>query len=314
MFRRQAFTGFLDKLLKDSAEYAKELGDRLKDRVFAEIIPQFAKGLIADMRVKGINDRDDAALAMVFSGTMTFLMPTYNGGLLSQETDSCQFLATYAIPDRYLALGFDRLTRDVDDRTQALVFLDFKSLEVRHLGSIYEGLLEFKLRIAGEKLAVTKEKGKEVLDSCDLGQSNSIKPVVSPASWPSGRRRPGPPLRRWPSGHGRTPTAAAATRARGADRHPPWRGCGGWCDSVRPADPSGATAQRPRTPATQVFHGRRHAAGGTRGRPTAPCGPDRRCPSATVAHPGHGSCRRSRPRDGRPTRPRVPSAARGHNS
>ena len=30
------------------------------------------------------------------------------------------------------------------------------------------------------------------LDSCDLGQSNSIKPVVSPASWPSGRRRPGP--------------------------------------------------------------------------------------------------------------------------
>ena len=33
---------------------------------------------------------------------------------------------------------------------------------MRHLGSIYEGLLEFKLRIAGEKLAVTKEEGKEV--------------------------------------------------------------------------------------------------------------------------------------------------------
>ena len=42
------------------------------------------------------------------------------------------------------------------------MFIDFKSLGVRHLGSIYEGLLEFKLRIAGEKLAVTKEKGKEV--------------------------------------------------------------------------------------------------------------------------------------------------------
>jgi hypothetical protein len=70
MIRREAFTGFLDKLLKDSAEYAKELGDRLKDRVFVEIFPQFAKGLIADMRVKGSNDFDDAALAMVFSGTM----------------------------------------------------------------------------------------------------------------------------------------------------------------------------------------------------------------------------------------------------
>jgi hypothetical protein len=242
MFRQQAFTGFLTDLLKNSADYAKELGDRLKDRVFEDIFLQFAKGFIADMRTKGVSDLDDAALATVFSGTMTFLyrlmfilyaeslellpvhevhgyrehslyrmkheiadaggtvldespdklgkhyktgstelydrlkalftvidqgsdelnMPTYNGGLFSQETDSGQFLATYAIPDGYLALGLDRLTRDVDDRTKALVFIDFKSLGVRHLGSIYEGLLEFKLQIAREKLAVTKEKGKEV--------------------------------------------------------------------------------------------------------------------------------------------------------
>ena len=50
LFRRQAFTGFLDMLLKQSAEYAKALGDRLKDRVFVDIFPQFAKGFIADMR------------------------------------------------------------------------------------------------------------------------------------------------------------------------------------------------------------------------------------------------------------------------
>jgi hypothetical protein len=73
MFRREAFSGFLDKLLKDSTEYAKELGDRLKDRVFEEIFPQFAKGFIADMRAKGINDLNDATMATVFSGTMTFL-------------------------------------------------------------------------------------------------------------------------------------------------------------------------------------------------------------------------------------------------
>lgn len=40
--------------------------------------------------------------------------------------------------------------------------IDFKSLGVRQLGSLYEGLLEFNLRIADQKLAVTKEKGKEV--------------------------------------------------------------------------------------------------------------------------------------------------------
>jgi len=242
MFRQQAFTGFLDKLLKDSAAYAKELGDRLKDRVFEEIFAQFAKGFIADMRAKGLSDLNEETLATVFSGTMTFLyrlifilyaeslellplhdlrgygdlsldrmkqeiaevggtlrdasperlsqhyrvdstalydrlqalfrvidqgsdelnMPTYDGGLFSPETDTGRFLTTYAIPDRYLALGFDWLTRDVDDHIKALVFIDFKSLGVRHLGSIYEGLLEFKLRIAEEKLAVTKEKGKEV--------------------------------------------------------------------------------------------------------------------------------------------------------
>ena len=42
------------------------------------------------------------------------------------------------------------------------VSVDYKSLGVRQLGSIYEGLLEFRVRIAGEKLAVVKEKGREV--------------------------------------------------------------------------------------------------------------------------------------------------------
>src|SRR5262249_29400470 len=70
---QQAFTGFLDDLLKNSTDYAKELGDRLKDRVFVEIFPQFAKGFIADMRTKGVSKFDEEALATVFSGTMTFL-------------------------------------------------------------------------------------------------------------------------------------------------------------------------------------------------------------------------------------------------
>src|SRR6266508_1746010 len=88
LFRRQSFTGFLDTLLKNSADYAKELGERLKDRVFVEIFPQFAKGFIADMRAKHPHPgaarlpsptpgREDGGegptLEEVFSGTMTFL-------------------------------------------------------------------------------------------------------------------------------------------------------------------------------------------------------------------------------------------------
>ena len=242
MFRKQAFMGFLDRVRQQSQEYAKELGERLKDRVFVSIFPEFAQGFIADMRAKGITTFTPEQLNTVFTGTLTFLyrlmfvlyaeslelvpindergygmisvkrlkheiakvggivqdeapaklhahyspkrtdlyqqltdvftvidrgdptvnMPTYNGGLFNPASPSGQFLAMYAIPDRYLARGLDRLARDVDSRTQALVMIDFKSLGVRQLGSIYEGLLEFKLNIASEKLAVTKEKGKEV--------------------------------------------------------------------------------------------------------------------------------------------------------
>ena len=77
---------------------------------------------------------------------------------------------------------------------------------------------------AGALSLSIEQKINNLLDSCDLGQSNRIKPVLSPASWQIGRRRYGPPSRRWTIGHGRTPTAAAATRALVADRHPQWSG------------------------------------------------------------------------------------------
>ncbi len=242
MFRREAFTGFLDKVLKESAEYAKKLGENLKSRVFTEIFPEFAKGFIANMRGQGVRQFDDATLAQVFSGTMTLLyrlmfalyaesldllpvreepgygeaslnrikkeiggvggiaesvvkdklrggysptstalydhlkilfgmvdkgaeefnLPTYNGGLFSPDTPTGQFLNTYAVPDAYLAVGLDRLARDEDTRRQELVWVDFKSLGVRQLGSIYEGLLEFKLKIADQDLVIVKDNNREV--------------------------------------------------------------------------------------------------------------------------------------------------------
>ena len=97
-------------------------------------------------------------------------MPLYNGGLFitkpgaddrTQEGETARFLASHKIPDRYLALGLDLLARDVDDKRQDLVFIDYKSLGVRQLGSIYEGLLEFRVRIAEEKMAVVKRKNTE---------------------------------------------------------------------------------------------------------------------------------------------------------
>ena len=80
------------------------------------------------------------------------------------EADSARFLNAHKVPDRHLARAIDLLARDPDPKRQDLVRLDYKSLGVRHLGSIYEGLPEFKLRIADKKLGVKKTKGREVFE------------------------------------------------------------------------------------------------------------------------------------------------------
>jgi TaqI-like C-terminal specificity domain/Eco57I restriction-modification methylase len=242
----------LDQLLLYSEEYAKELGERLKDRVFEDIFPHLAAGFIDFIRQRdGVHSEiTQETLNTVYEGTLTLLyrllfllyaesrdllpvkevrgyfeasftklkqevadaagtiedevedkvkkhyredenrlydtlsrvfrvldkgdpalnVPVYNGGLFlsdpeakdgSPEADAARFLKETKVPDRFLARAIDLLARDEDRKRHDLVFIDFKSLGVRQLGSIYEGLLEFKLRIADRKLAITKQKGRE---------------------------------------------------------------------------------------------------------------------------------------------------------
>lgn len=259
-FRAQAFapvaedkpdTCWLDTVVQGSRDYAKGLGERLKNRIFIDIFPRLAEGFLADRRGrldrKGQPSEDE--LKETFEATLTLLyrllfllyaesrdllpvreapyldaslkrlkgevaeragvaesqvperlqkaysdketklydrltrlfgvmdqgdsllnVPTYNGGLFLTSPDAAsearehriaRFLVEHKVPDRFLALAIDRLARDPDDKTCGLVFIDYKSLEVRHLGSIYEGLLEFRLRIADEDLATATEKKKE---------------------------------------------------------------------------------------------------------------------------------------------------------
>ena len=250
--REQALS-FLDLLLAESEDYAKELGERLKERVFKQVFPHLAEGFIASIRKRDGKGADlsQAALDEVFQGTLTLLyrllfllyaesrnllpakevrgyfeasitklkremadaagpiadkvegtlrktyrddsyalydrlarlfavvdrgdpalnVPKYNGGLFltqpqagddNPEARAARFLAATKVSDRDLACALNHLVRDEDPKRHDLVFIDFKSLGVRQLGSIYEGLLEFKVRSAPHKLAVTKEKGREV--------------------------------------------------------------------------------------------------------------------------------------------------------
>src|SRR6266849_6515423 len=263
---------FLDSLVNESERYARELGERLKDRGFSEIFPHFARGFILYARraaqlPTGLNalpaEERNRLLEPFFSGTLTFLyrllfllyaesrdllpvrevrgyheksleklkreiaakagpiedqapallktthnelstalydrlqllfhavdrgdadlnVPVYNGGLFitqpdpsdtSPEAAVARFLATCKIPDRLLALGLDRMARDLDEKRQDLAFIDYNSLGVRQLGSIYEGLLEFKLHIAPEMMAAVKGKKTEEIVSYAEAQQKKL--------------------------------------------------------------------------------------------------------------------------------------------
>jgi len=250
---RKISLSLLDQLLLESADYARELGDRLKDRVFEDVFPQLASGFLAYLdQADGLKaGHPQEQLDKIFQGTLTLLyrvlfllfaeardllpvkevrgyfeasltkikseiadtagtigdevegslrkvytenccalydrlsllfqvidqgdpqlnVPIYNGGLFlsdpdefdqSPEAQAARYLHRTKVPDRYLAHAMDLLARDIDPKRQDLVFIDFKSLGVRQLGSIYEGLLEFRLCIADRKLAIIKEKQREL--------------------------------------------------------------------------------------------------------------------------------------------------------
>jgi len=190
-FRRQVFQGtltFLYRLLfllyaesrallpvKEVRGYWEHSLTRLKEEVATK-----AGGILdeAPARLRKAYSTDSTALydrllklfAVIDQGSRDLNVPLYNGGLFltrpdpgdhSAEAESARFLLQHKIPDRYLALGLDRLARDIDEKRQSLVFVDYKSMGVRQLGSIYEGLLEFKIRVAPEKMAVVQGKKTE---------------------------------------------------------------------------------------------------------------------------------------------------------
>ncbi len=101
-------------------------------------------------------------------------IPAYNGGLFDPARNP--FLAEKRIGDLYLARAVDLLARSGEGEERGAV--DYSSLEIRHLGSIYEGLLEYKLRVAEEDLAAVKKKGKEVwIPKEEAGRSKVVDKV-----------------------------------------------------------------------------------------------------------------------------------------
>jgi type I restriction-modification system DNA methylase subunit len=96
---------------------------------------------------------------LVDTGEDALDIPPYNGGLF--DSGDHEFLTENEVADRYIAEVLYRIgTTEADDGTEVLA--DYADLDTRHLGSIYEGLLEHEFRIAPEQYAAVSEDGGQV--------------------------------------------------------------------------------------------------------------------------------------------------------
>lgn len=94
---------------------------------------------------------------IIQEGSPTLDVSTFNGSLFNPERHS--FLEQYKVGDYHLQLAIDKLAR-VDGQ-----FVDYRDLSERHIGTIYEGLLEFHLEplaspVDGWSVELKNEKGE----------------------------------------------------------------------------------------------------------------------------------------------------------
>ncbi|MCJ2556822.1 MAG: N-6 DNA methylase [Candidatus Thermoplasmatota archaeon] len=121
---------------------------------------------------------------LIDQGNQELGIPPYNGGLFSRESGRLthiDFLQTHDISDKYLARAIDLLgTAPRLEKRDEFVNVDYAGLEIRHLGSIYEVLLEFQLRYAEtDKVAVKQKKGEIWIDFDEYDGRMSFKDFPS---------------------------------------------------------------------------------------------------------------------------------------
>ena len=115
-----------------------------------------------DERATALWDEVCLLWAAVDKGNVSWGVPAYNGGLFSDEPEVSRAgaaLSSTRLTDAEFAPVLAWLLIDKTPEGEGPV--DFRALSVREFGTIYEGLLESKLTVAQEDLAVRKLRGKE---------------------------------------------------------------------------------------------------------------------------------------------------------
>jgi type I restriction-modification system DNA methylase subunit len=107
----------------------------------------------------GMWSRLEDLFRLIDQGEEDLGIPPYNGGLFDHEEHN--FLTENEVSNRYLAEVIYRLSTTQNDEGR-YVLADYADLDTRHLGSVYEGLLEHQFRIAPEQYAAVSEDGGQV--------------------------------------------------------------------------------------------------------------------------------------------------------
>jgi hypothetical protein len=141
----------LDELRR---EVIDEVGERADEADFEREFSSFSTGLWS---------RLEDLFALVDSGNDDLGIPAYNGGLFDEG--SHEFLAENEVSDRHLAEVIYRLSTTETD--EGHVAADYADLDTRHLGTIYEGLLEHEFAVAPEAQAAVAGDGGQVWKPAD---------------------------------------------------------------------------------------------------------------------------------------------------
>jgi len=112
-----------------------------------------------------------------------FFMRSYYGRIFDRNIN--QKLDKWKIKNHYLLNAISLLTR-TRDKNNNYFFLDYSALETRHLGSIYEHLLEYHLTVKGKKIAdLPNQKERKSSGSyytpqyiVDYVVQNTIEPLI----------------------------------------------------------------------------------------------------------------------------------------
>lgn len=112
---------------------------------------------------------------LIDKGEESLGIPPYNGGLFN--SDEHTFLTENDVSNRYLAEVIYRLSTTQNDDGR-YVLADYGDLDTRHLGSVYEGLLEHQFRIADEEMAAISDDGGQVWKSAtEVSVAESVESV-----------------------------------------------------------------------------------------------------------------------------------------